>query len=86
MEKKTQKEKVADILKEKGEISNFFAIDTRLTIRLGAIILEGWEINTKMENNNCIYSLANKPTRTVTRPVMLENGKVGLQEVEETLW
>lgn len=44
----TQKEQVKKILREYGKIDNFFCINTRLTIRLGAIIKvlrdEGWEI------------------------------------------
>ena len=36
--KKTVKETVRQILKEKGEITNHWCIDTRLTTRLGAVI------------------------------------------------
>lgn len=34
----SQKSRVLKILKEKGEIDNYFCIDTRLSTRLGAII------------------------------------------------
>lgn len=45
----TQREQVIARLLEHGEIDNFWCIDTRLTIRLGAIIhtlrQDGWGID-----------------------------------------
>lgn len=38
MEKLSQKEKVYNILQNQGYIDNYYCIDTKLTIRLGAII------------------------------------------------
>jgi len=38
MKKKTQADRVLDILREKGQIDNFFCIDNKISIRLGAII------------------------------------------------
>lgn len=41
MEKKeTIENKVMKILREKGEIDNFYCIDNRITIRLGAVIFK----------------------------------------------
>lgn len=62
-ERKTQKDRVLEILKRDGVINNFWCIDTRLTIRLGGIIGKlreaGWEIETKMIDGNCHYYLKN---------------------------
>ena len=38
MKKPSQKQKVLEILRQNGKIDNFFCIETKLTIRLGAII------------------------------------------------
>jgi hypothetical protein len=66
---KTQRERVADILLEKGQISNYTTIDTRLSIRLAAIINvlrnNGWKIETKMEGKECIYKLVSAPQTTL---------------------
>jgi hypothetical protein len=67
--KKTQREKVVEILLRDKQISNFFSINTRLSIRLSDIIhklrKDGWEIETKMEGKECIYKLVSAPTQTL---------------------
>ena len=65
---KTQKERIKDIMRTKGNIDNFYAINTRLTLRLGMHIhllrKEGWNIRTEeLKNNNCIYHLIGEPTK-----------------------
>lgn len=87
--KKTQRQKVEDILKVEGKVSNFHALETRLTIRLGAIIhnlrQDGWDIETEMHGSECVYVLKGQPTRTVMRPVFLENGMVKLVPKQESI-
>lgn len=45
----TQKQRVAEKLKKEGSIDNFWAVENKVTLRLGAIINvlreEGWEID-----------------------------------------
>ena len=57
--KKTQCEKIAEILKERGEIDNFYAIENKLTYRLGARIFDlkedGWEFRTEKRGTNYYY-------------------------------
>jgi hypothetical protein len=62
MKKLTQQEQVAKSLKEQGYISRNVCIDTRLTIRLGAVIERlrnghGWNINGKHVGSDFIYYL-----------------------------
>lgn len=61
----SQKQKIKTILREQGKISNFFAVETKLTYRLAARIAEirkeGWDIETKEEDTNCIYTLIREP-------------------------
>lgn len=68
--KPTQKEVVRGILENQGYITNFFAMDNRITIRLGAIIcelrkegyfIEGDFIETKGSLKNYKYTLISKP-------------------------
>lgn len=66
----TQKEVVRGILENQGYITNFFAMDNRITIRLGAIIyalkkdgyvIDGEFIETKGSLKNYKYTLVSKP-------------------------
>jgi hypothetical protein len=63
MEKKlTQQEKVVNILKENGHVSRNACINSRLTIRLGAIIerlrnKQGMNISGKHVGSDFIYYL-----------------------------
>ena len=47
--KKTNEDKVVDILLKQGYVDNFYCIDTRLTTRLSDVILKlrakGWEFD-----------------------------------------
>jgi len=58
---KYQINQVASILKRKKKIDNFWAIDTRLSLRLGSHIHKlrgrGWNIQTTMVGKNCVYKL-----------------------------
>lgn len=88
--KRTQRQKVEEILRRDGQISNFYCLDNRITIRLGAIIHllrdDGWDIVTEMEGANCIYKLRNVPAKMVLRPVFQENGTVRMVESKESIW
>lgn len=72
--KKGQKEIVKDLLNQRGVVSNFYCINNKITIRLGAIIhlltQEGWEFNSyygkekgfkKEYWKNYYYEVKNKP-------------------------
>ena len=55
-----------DILEREGQIDNFYAINTRLTLRLGMHIhllrQRGYEITTEeLPNRNCVYKLIAAP-------------------------
>jgi len=76
MKKKTQKQKVEELLLKNGAISNFYCINNRITIRLGAIInlltKEGYKFETfygkekgyKKENwKNYYYFLKKVPQK-----------------------
>ena len=57
---------IADILETHGQIDNFYAIETKLTYRLGARIHDlralGWQIETEEKpNKNTYYRLVMKP-------------------------
>jgi hypothetical protein len=68
----TQRQTILKILKEKGVVDNYYCIDNRLTIRLGAIIevlrKQGYQIETKMVEKNCHYYLLNSPTTQESAP------------------
>lgn len=60
------KQKVVEILKTQGSITNWYAIDHRITTRLSSIIerlrKQGWIINTEIEDNkNCTYRVIYAP-------------------------
>jgi hypothetical protein len=63
--KQTQKQIIAEKLEREGVIDNFWAFETKTTLRLGAIIerlrKDGWNIETKMVGKNCHYYLKSKP-------------------------
>ena len=77
--KQSQKTEVAMLLRNYGYITNFYSINRRLSIRLGAIIhelrSEGWDIETfkngfeqvehakPTELKNCYYIMSNKIIR-----------------------
>jgi hypothetical protein len=62
---KSQCEIIEGILKRDGQIDNFHAIETRLTLRLGARILDlknkGYEFETEMVGKNCVYKVVQYP-------------------------
>ncbi len=64
----SQLQQVENILLREGKIDNFFAIDTRLTLRLGDIIFKlrnkGYEIQTDTTTKNTVYKLISKPCTT----------------------
>lgn len=57
--------KVIELLRTDGFITNFYAIDNRISLRLGSIINrlrnKGWKITTEMQDNNCLYRLISEP-------------------------
>lgn len=77
---KTQQQKVAEILREQGEIDNFSAIDGTIgfrCLRLGAIIhrlrQEGWVIDTKVQaDKNTMYVLREAPKQ---RKIVIVGGQ-----------
>lgn len=64
----TQKERIKEILLRDGRVDNFYCIDNRITIRLGAIIErlrhEGWEITGDYleGTKNFCYTLVREKT------------------------
>jgi hypothetical protein len=76
----SQKDKVLKILKEKGEIDNYYCVETKLTLRLGAIINvlkeEGYEFDEEKSGyipntKNWRYVFKSKPKveyKVVGRP------------------
>ncbi|MBZ7974617.1 helix-turn-helix domain-containing protein [Campylobacter molothri] len=63
----TQEAQILNILLEKGEIDNFFCLDKRISIRLGAYIYnlrnKGYVIEThhNKKTRNTTYILKEKP-------------------------
>lgn len=62
----TQLNRVVEILERDGQIDNFQAIDTRLTLRLADIIFKlrgkGWEIRTEeLPTKNTVYYVVRQP-------------------------
>lgn len=70
--KKTQKDIVIQLLRENGNVSNFWAFNNYI-LRLASIISnlrkEGWEIETEYEGTvgkkNCKYILIKEPNPVV---------------------
>jgi hypothetical protein len=82
--KQTNKQKVEDILKQKGWVDNFYCIDNRISLRLSDIIMtlkeEGWEFDDEKsgylnpnQKKNWYYVAKKSPYRTITR--VLGNGE-----------
>src|SRR4051812_26501552 len=66
MKKPTQQQRIIGILEEHGSIDSFYAIETKLTCRLGARVHDlrnlGWEIETKeLPNKDTVYQLVARP-------------------------
>jgi hypothetical protein len=66
MTNKSQCERIIEILERDGQIDNFYAIHSRISLRLGARIWDlrhqGWEINTEQrDDKNTVYRLIAKP-------------------------
>jgi ribosomal protein S8 len=64
----SQTDRIAAILKRRGYIDNFHAINTRISLRLGARIWQlrsrGWLIKTvRLENRNTSYRLVSTPKK-----------------------
>lgn len=64
--KPTQQQRIIAILDEHGFIDNFYAIETKLTYRLGARVHDlrnlGWSIQTEeLANKNTVYRLVARP-------------------------
>lgn len=90
--KQTQRQQVEAILKQDGKISNFYAINNRITIRLSDIIMklrrDGWEIETTYnphDETECIYTVKGRPTRKVYESVYIpetNSVKLVVKEIE----
>lgn len=63
----TSKDRIVEILNLRGEISNFFCIDNRITTRLSDVIFRlkkvGWEFRSEMNEKNCTYYVLKNPTK-----------------------
>jgi helix-turn-helix protein len=63
---KTQLERIVEILERDGQIDNFHAIHSRISLRLGARIwdlrAQGWVIETEQrEDKNTVYRVVRQP-------------------------
>ncbi len=66
----TIKAKVLNILREKGQIDNYFAIDSRLTIRLGDVIFRlQKEGKIELDEERCGYIDGTKNWLYVIKPI-----------------
>lgn len=83
MKKITVKDKVEQILKDRGCVDNYYLIDNRITTRLSDVILhlkeEGWEFDEEKSGyigntKNWRYVVKKSPYRILTRT--LSNGEV----------
>jgi hypothetical protein len=66
MNHKSQCERIIEILDRDGQIDNFYAIHSRISLRLGARIwdlrAQGWEIETEQrDDKNTVYKVISKP-------------------------
>jgi hypothetical protein len=73
-EKRTQLDRIVEILERDGQIDNFFAIHNRISQRLGARIWDlrqqGWEFETiEQPNKNTVYRVVRAPAPK--RPAIL---------------
>ena len=56
-----QKEIIRDKLLQDRQVSNYWAVENRVTLRLASIInllrKEGYDIKTEMRGNECVYKI-----------------------------
>ena len=69
----TQCDQIAAILRRDGKIDNFYCLEHRITLRLGARIFElrkrGWKIKShETPERNCIYYLIEAPKEEQEEP------------------
>jgi hypothetical protein len=61
----SQLPRIIAILEKEGRISNFYAVENKLTLRLAARIADlkakGYEFRTEMQGKNCVYVLTKVP-------------------------
>ena len=61
----TAKDRILEYLNLRGEISNFYCIDNRITTRLSDVVFKlkkvGWDFEPVMEEKNCVYKVIKKP-------------------------
>lgn len=68
--KTTQADKVLKILREQGKIDNFYCIDSKLTIRLGAIIFSLQEKGLiELDDEKCGFLEGTKNYQYVVKPL-----------------
>lgn len=62
---KSQCDVIEEILKREGQIDNYFCIEHRITLRLGARIYDltqkGYEFETKKVGRNYVYKVLTTP-------------------------
>lgn len=84
--KQSQKDIVLSILKRDGQIGRNHAIDTRLSVRLGAIIFnlreQGYDIETVEEKSDTIYRM--KPKKVEAYNIVYPDGTKEL--VSKKIW
>lgn len=66
MSNKTQLERIIEILERDGQIDNFYAIHSRISLRLGARIWDlrqrGWQFQTdERPDKNTVYRVIRQP-------------------------
>lgn len=72
-ERKTQLERIVEVLEREGRIDNFYCIHTQLSLRLGARIYDlrqlGWEFDVEeLPSKNTVYKMTKRPA---PRPLTL---------------
>lgn len=89
MKKETQKDRVRKILLANGKIDNYYCIENKLTIRLGAIMCALKEEGFKFTSNyiegtkNCVYTLVDTPKVEVKRLIVVPTGDNSVRLVEK---
>lgn len=65
----TQKDVIIELLLKQGYVDNYYCIDNKISIRLGAIIFvlkqDGWDFRTEMVGKNCHYYPIKKPSHVL---------------------
>lgn len=80
----TIKQQVLNILRRDGQIDNYFAIDSRLTIRLGDVIFRlQKDSSIELDEEKCGYIDGTKNWRYVIKPVAKKEYYVGGVKVAE---